>query len=157
MVVSSMVGLEVGGDRLAAPRQSALSWPRIASGVRRRQAAIRAHHAAQQRAGEGRIAEQADRRRIAGRAARDQAAAVERAGEPGEQHPLVELGRRALRALLVEIGDADEGGDRPVIVVGQPEFLAGLLPALVGRGGDRRQRDAVGVEDLDRRRTRDRR
>ena len=85
----------------------------------RQRVAARGRDALQQRAGEGRVAEHRERRRVARRPAGDQAAAVQRAGDAGEQHPLVELGRGALRALLAEIGDSDEGGDRAVIVVGR--------------------------------------
>lgn len=130
-----MIGLEVRGDALRdRPRQCI---------------AKAAGHALQQGGGEGGVAEQPDRRRITGRTARNQAAAVERAGDAGEQHPFVELRRRPLRAALVEPGQPEEGGDRAMIVEAEPQLLAGLLAALVRRGGDHRQRDTVRVEDLD--------
>jgi hypothetical protein len=75
--------------------------------------------ALQQQGGEGGVAKQGGRGRIGRGAAGDQAAAMKRAGEPGEQHALVELGRGALISVLAEIGEADEGGDRAVVVPGE--------------------------------------
>ena len=70
------------------------------------------------------------------------------AEELRQRHALVELGRRALAAFLLEPAGAGEGAEAAAVVVVQAELLAPLLAVgVLGRRQDR-QGDAVRVEGL---------